>query len=81
MAAECRFCIHFGREVKPGSKRARTTNVKYFKHPFRADNYTQHMRTAHPEHWKAYEESSKEEKKTFFDEVVPIKKTLHAFFG
>ena len=81
VSAECLFCIHFGREQKPGSKRARTANTKYYTSPFRADNYTQHLKTQHPERWEEYQGLSHEEKMTYFEHAVPIKKTLHGHFG
>ena len=81
ISAECLFCIHFCREQKPGSKRARTANIKYYTSPFRADNYTQHLKTQHSERWQEYQGLSVEEQKTYFDQAVPIKKTLHGHFG
>ncbi|UIZ27025.1 hypothetical protein KXD40_002423 [Peronospora effusa] len=42
----CLFCIHFGRERKPSAKRA---NTKYYSAPFRAKNYTHHLKLQHPE--------------------------------
>ena len=38
----CCLCVVFGREEKVGGKRARTSNVKYFK-PFRTDVYQRHL--------------------------------------
>ena len=38
VAAECLFCVYFGRESKVGSIRKKTGNIKYFSKPFRADN-------------------------------------------
>ena len=81
IACECLFCVYFGRESKIGSKRKATSYVKYFKKPFRADNYTQHHTLQHPEKWKQYQEASEEEKKNFFDDVKPVKQTLHGHFG
>ena len=81
IVCKCLFCVHFGREYKVGSKRQKTSNIKYFKKPFRADNYKQHHTMQHPKSWKEYQEASKEEKKTFFDEAIPVKQTLHTYFG
>ena len=81
LAAECLFCIFFGREVKVGSKRKATGNVKYFRNPFRADNYKQHLTSAHPEKWKEYEGLDDERKKEFFCAQTPIKSSIHGYFG
>ena len=45
------------------------------------NHYKQHHTMQHPKRWKEYQEASKEEKKTFFDEVIPVKQTLHTYFG
>ena len=76
MACECLFCVYFGRESKIGAKRKATSYVKYFKKPFCADNYVQHHTSQHPEKWKQYQEA-----KNFFDDVKPVKQTLHGHFG
>ena len=80
LAAECQFCVYYGREVKVGLKRKQTGNVKYFKHPFRADNYLQHLNNQHCEKWKEYQTLNEKEKKEFFT-GTPIKSTIHGFFG
>ncbi|KAI9895143.1 hypothetical protein PsorP6_019568 [Peronosclerospora sorghi] len=45
----CRFCQTFGREEKDGALRKRTANSKYFKAPFRTDNYSSHLKGQHPQ--------------------------------
>jgi hypothetical protein len=67
----CRFCENFGREEKVGAKRKATTNIHYFRCPFRVDVYTKHMITQHPVNWERYSASSNREKATFFDESTP----------
>ena len=42
---------------------------------------TTHHMMQNLERWKEYQEGSKEEKKTFFDEAIPVKQTLHHYFG
>ena len=64
LAAECQFCVYYGREVKVGLKRKQTGNVKYFKHPFRADNYLQHLNNQHCEKWKEYQTLNEKEKRS-----------------
>lgn len=81
ISAECLFCVYFGREVKVGSKRKNTANIKYFTRPFRADNYKQHHEQQHPIRWNEYKNASMEDKQTFFEQSRPVKETLHAFFG
>lgn len=81
LSAECLFCVFFGREAKVGAKRARTKNTKYFKAPFRADIYRQHLTNQHPERWQQYQAADDAGKKAFFEELVPVKKTLHQYFG
>lgn len=78
----CQFCVSFGREVKVGAKRARTANVKYFKKPFRADNYITHLTKQHPHRWGSFKQLSATEKETFFQEeaAVPFKSTLYSHF-
>ena len=70
------LCVLRAREQDRGQ-----AYVKYFKKPFRADNYVQHHTSQHPEKWKQYQEASEEEKKNFFDDVKPVKQTLHGHFG
>lgn len=66
---------------KVGSKRSRTTNIKYLAAPFCTDNYKQHNENQHPERWKEYQEADDAGKKAFFEGQLPVKKTLHAHFG
>ena len=81
LAVKCKFCIYFERETKPGAKRKRTSNVKYFKKPFCEDNYVQHHKQQHSEKWKQYLEASDAEKRAFFNETTPVKETLFGHFG
>ena len=79
----CRFCASFGREEKAGAKRKVTSNVQYYKRPFRTDHYTKHAKEAHPRRWELYCASSDEKKSTFFDETVPAvhRETIKSHFG
>ena len=79
--AECLFCVYFGREAKVGAKRSRTENTVYFKAPFRTDKYTQHHSAQHPERWKRYQDADDAEKRSFFEDQLPVKETLHSYFG
>ena len=82
VSVSCRFCISFGREEKIGSKRKATTNVMYFKKPFRSDSYRRHMETQHPERWKQYTSCNNESKAKFFENhcPVPFKETIPSHF-
>lgn len=75
----CRFCQCFGREDKIGQKRKPATTTKYFKKPFRAELYKQHLIGQHSAKWKEYCELPLDRKDAFF-EVVPIGSTLHSHF-
>lgn len=80
VSVECRFCVAFGRECKVGAKRKATSNIHFFT-SFRADQIKAHMMDQHAEKWREYDQSSPEEKESFFDCVRPFKTTLHAHFG
>lgn len=80
-ACELRFCVHFGREAKAGSKRKLATNINYFATPFRAGNYKQHHKKQRAERWNQYQATADEEKKRFYDGTLPLKGTLNGYFG
>ena len=69
----CQFCLFYGREERVGGKRARTTNVKYFKHPFRVDLFEKHMSSQHAEKWREYVAASEQEKRSMFEGATPFK--------
>ena len=71
VSVSCLFCIHFGREEKIGSKRNRTTNVKYFNRPFHIDMYRWHLVSQHPGCWEEYSELNGSKKAGFFDKMLP----------
>lgn len=77
------FCIHFGREKKVGSKRNHTTNLKFFKRPFRVDMYHQRSLWPHPMYWKEYSHLSGSEKAGFLDDNAPVVRdnTIKSHFG
>lgn len=69
LSAKCCFCETFGRdasEAEGNRKRRRTTNVQFFKKPWRTDNISKHMKEQHPLKFQDYEEATTEEKKGFF---------------
>jgi hypothetical protein len=64
----CRFCEVFGKEEsKVGMKRGRSERVKYFKAPFRKENYFLHHTRMHSTQWAKYRELEASAKKSFFD--------------
>ena len=66
----CLFCRTFGREgsIKNNSrKRKITENEKYFTGvPWRADNFSSHLKNQHPASWAQYQALSTDEKQSFF---------------
>jgi hypothetical protein len=81
VAVACLFCVYFAREAKAAARKGVTSNVKYFTSPFRPENYRQHYERQHPERWSEYKECSDEEKTKYFKQEIPLKQTLHAFYG
>ena len=83
VSVSCQFCVHFGREAKIGAKRKATTNVQYFRSPFRADMYSRHMAAQHSVHWETYSALTKTQKTVFFDENAPVvhRTTIKSHFG
>jgi hypothetical protein len=64
----CRFYEVFGKEESEvGMKRGRSERVKYFKAPFRKDNYFSHHTRMHSTQWVEYRELEASAKKSFFD--------------
>ena len=82
-SVRCEFCVYYGREQAVGQKRVRqlTTTVKYWKSPFRAENYKKHHDSQHPLQWKQYQTLDHEEKIAHFTDKLQFKDTLHSHFG
>lgn len=66
-SVRCRFCVNFGKEDgnSEARKRKLTDNIKYFRKPFRVDNYKSHLKV-HSNKWIEYNSCSLDEKKRFF---------------
>jgi hypothetical protein len=78
----CRFCEVFRKEEsKVGMKRGRSERVKYFKAPFRKENYSSHHTQMHSTQWAEYRELEASAKKSFFDigTISNSQTTMHAF--
>ena len=65
--------------VSVRQKHKKTSHTKYFKKPFRVDQYKQHLEGQHETRWKEYQALSNKSKKTYFD-VVPLKSTISSHF-
>jgi hypothetical protein len=78
----CRFCEVFGKEESEvGMKRGRSERVKYFKAPFRKENYSSHHTRMHSTQWAEYRSLEASAKKSFFDigTIFSSQTTMHAF--
>jgi hypothetical protein len=78
----CRFCEVFGKEESEvGMKRGRSERVKYFKAPFRKENYSSHHRRMRSAQWAEYRELEPSAKNSFFDigTISGSQTTIHAF--
>jgi hypothetical protein len=64
-----------------GMKRGRSERVKYFKAPFRKENYSSHHRRMHSTQWAEYRELEPSAKKSVFDigTISGSQTTMHAF--
>jgi hypothetical protein len=78
----CRFCEVFGKEESEvGMKHGRSERVKYFKAPFRKENYSSHHTRMHSTQWAGYRELEASAKKSFFDNgtISSSQTMMHAF--
>jgi hypothetical protein len=78
----CRLCEVFGKEESEvRMKRGRSERVKYFKAPFRKENYSSHHRRKHSTQWAEYHELEPSAKKSFFDigTISGSQTMMHAF--
>jgi len=78
----CRFCEVFEKEESEmGMKRGRSKPVKYFKAPFRKENYSSHHTRMHSTQWAEYRELETSANKSFFDNgtISGSQTTMHAF--
>ncbi|CAK9254062.1 unnamed protein product [Sphagnum jensenii] len=62
-------------------KRGRSERIKYFKAPFREENYSSHHTRMHSTQWAEYHELEASAKKLFFDNgtISGSQTTMHAF--
>jgi hypothetical protein len=74
-----KLCKFFGRDNDDSAvrKRKRTENMKYFKHPFRLENYKSHA-AQQGSKWEDYLIASSTEK-VLFDGVISRRNTLHSY--
>ncbi|KAE8966950.1 hypothetical protein PF005_g28659, partial [Phytophthora fragariae] len=79
-SVRCLFCRYFGREEATKGKRKRTKNIKYYKAPFRPQNYIEHNTTAHSAKWTEYTDLGDSEKAVFFADLTSRSNQLVAHF-
>jgi hypothetical protein len=81
MSAKCLFCERFGKdENDEGSnrKRKRTSNISYFRAPWRGDNIQKHMKEQHSVKFSEYLDAPVEVQKSFFESADAIFLPLRA---
>ncbi|EQC32235.1 hypothetical protein SDRG_09985 [Saprolegnia diclina VS20] len=66
LQATCLFCVHFGRQIRSERARSIATQVKVYEPPFRTDNFVQHNRLHHWDHWIAYSGQDPDAKLVYF---------------
>ncbi|OQS00064.1 hypothetical protein THRCLA_06257 [Thraustotheca clavata] len=77
--AACRFCLYFGRQIKSDRARSFANQVKIYEAPFRMDNFVQHNRLHHLDHWITYMELDANQKKNYFPNTPPPSNIQVAF--
>ncbi|KDO16309.1 hypothetical protein SPRG_18159, partial [Saprolegnia parasitica CBS 223.65] len=75
LQATCLFCVHFGRQIRSERARSIATQVKVYEPPFRTDNFVQHNRLHHWDHWIAYSARDPDAKLVYFP-AAPIPSTM-----
>ena len=74
VSVKCLFCEKFGREVNEDEeqKQKRTSNVKYFKSPWRNDNIQKHITEQHELKFAEYKQLIPEVRNVFLPQMKPI---------
>jgi len=84
MSVRCQFCVYVGREsTKPleTRKRKQTSNIQYWKPPYRPELFKKHYENCHLSQWQVYQQLSVSERLTFFENKVKIRSTLPSLLG
>lgn len=68
LALRCKFCSFFDREQVQGQKRRKTSTIRFFRKPFRADSCTRHHMTQHPGRWHEHKSLPPKQKEVRFSE-------------
>ena len=76
---ECRVYVAFRHECKFSAKRKVTNNIQLFT-SFQSDQLKAHMEGQHAEEWREYNQSSQEEKESFFECIFPFKSSFNSHF-
>ena len=64
VAVKCLFCERFGRHPTADDdsrKRKRSSNIQYFKKPWRSDNIVKHMKEQHSQKYEEYIQSTQQQ--------------------
>ena len=80
----CRFCEVFGKEEAVVERKgSRSDRIKYFKKPFRKENFSSHNKRMHSAKWTKYYELDSGAKNSFFNigSSSGSQATMHAFSG
>ena len=65
LSVRCLFCLNSGRSSDSVViKKSKTT--KYFKHPFRTDNYIAHIKNYHKDYYEKYTNLNENDKYLYF---------------
>jgi len=85
IAAECQFCVYYSRETSIPlelRKRKQTANIKQWKPgQFRLEAFRNHHESQHESRWRTYQSLPIADKRTFFENKVKFKHTLHHTLG
>ncbi|ETN17945.1 hypothetical protein PPTG_05603 [Phytophthora nicotianae INRA-310] len=79
-SVRCQFCKYFGREESKNGKRRRIQNQKFYKPPYRPQDYTDHNTTAHGIKWAQYQALSRDEKSAFFSGQISHNNQLSSHY-
>ena len=83
VSLKCQFCIHFGREIQNPEERKRQQRESdlAWKPPYRSELFRKHYKDQHLTHWTKYQSLSIDDKRSYFENQLKFKSTLHNFVG
>src|SRR5277367_580514 len=81
VAAQCQFCVYYSRETSIPlelCKRQQTANIKQWNPgTFRAEAFKSHHESQHESRWRTYQSLPIADKRSFFENKVKFRHTLH----